>query len=259
MIGALARFLNKNSVGSSLALPALHSTSAYQAKQIIKGGLINPQPCPVYKGEDLTYLFYGRPSYKKLGESQLAKYWELPSIFVMEYQTIDIKRVFPFDTGAFIQNRYPNFISMMDISEFEATNSLSAPQRLVGSFFVDADRYFRLKPRERRDFVHRYDVTSTDEEIHALYDLILSYSEKIDDRRFAVELQTEKQILLKECGLMAVIIPEEYCESDELISIVESHGAEVIPYPTYSLKQEMYYHSIYNILFELYREKGLVR
>jgi hypothetical protein len=150
MDGALAKFLSKNSISSSLSMPAVHTTSAYTAKRIIKGGLIKPQPCDTFKDEDLTYLFYGRPSYKRTGESQLAKYWELPSLFVMDYDAISTKRIFPFDTGAFVAKRYPEFIGMMDIGEFEVTSSLTAPQRLVASFFVDTNRYFRLQ-RETRD------------------------------------------------------------------------------------------------------------
>lgn len=255
---ALSEFLTKNSIGSTLAMPVIHATNAYTGKQIIRGELIKPNRCNVFE-EDLTYLFYGRPSYKKMGESQIAQYWELPALFVMDYETIQAKRIFPFDTGAFAAHRYPNFINMMPMEEFEVTNALSAPQRLVSAFFVDPNRYFRLQPRDRSDFTHRFEVTSTEEEIKALYELILSYSEKIDDRRFAIEIQTECEIKLKESGLKAVIIPEEYCESEDLIVLVEKHGADVIPYPTHALKQEMYYHTIYNILYELYREQGLVR
>jgi hypothetical protein len=175
----------------------------------------------------------------------------------MDYDLIKPKRIYPFDTGAF--KGYPNFISMMPMGEFEATATLNAPQRLVSSFFVSPDRYFRLKPRDARDFNNRFDVTTVDEEIRALHQLTVSYSEKIDDRRFAVEIQTDAEISLRDCGLKLIIIPEEYCESEELISLAESYGADVIPYPTYSLKQEMYYHTIYNILFEYYKEIGLVR
>ncbi len=259
MDGPLAKFLSKNSILSSIAMPLVHTTSAYSAKRIIQGGLIKPQLCDTFQNERLTYLFYGRPSYKRMGESQLAKYWELPSLFVMDYEKISTKRIYPFDSGAFASRRYPEFINMMDMQDFEVTSALTAPQRLVASFFVDTNRYFRLNPRDKRDFNIRYEISATDEEIQALYELILSYSDKIDDRRFAIEIQTEADIDLKTCGLMAIIIPEEYCESDELMALAEKNGAEVIPYPTYSLKQEMYYHAIYNCLFEFYKTKGLVR
>lgn len=259
MDGALARFLAKNSIASSVSMPAVHTTKAYHAKKIIQGGLIKPQPCDVFKDDTLTYLFYGRPSYKRIGESQIAKYWELPSLFVMDYDTITAKRVYPFDTGAFANKRYPEFINMMDLEDFEVTSSLTAPQRLVASFFVDTNRYFRLQPRDQRDFNLRYEITATDEEVQALYELILAYTDKIDDRRFAIEIQTEATLKLSDCGLMAIIIPEEYCESDELIETAEKYGADILPYPTYSLKQEMYYHAIYNTLFEYYKIKGLVR
>lgn len=60
-------------------------------------------------------------------------------------------------------------------------------------------------------------------------------------------------------ALLAIIIPEEYYEDEMIVKFLEESSVEILTYPTYSLKQEMYYHTIYNILFEFYREKGLVR
>jgi len=72
---ALTRFLTKNTIQRSAEMPVFHTTSAYSAKRIILDGTIDPSRCSVFKGDDLTYLFYGRPSYKKTGESQISKYW----------------------------------------------------------------------------------------------------------------------------------------------------------------------------------------
>ncbi len=258
-MGALENFLARNSVGSSATMPAIHTTSAYNAKRIIKGNLLEPQQCPVFKNEALTYLFYGRPSYKYSTDTQISKYWELPSLFVYDYTRIKCKRIYPFDSGAHDRKLYPNFLNMMPLDEFELNGQINAPERIVGSFFVDTDRYFRLKPRDRRDFEVRYSVTSTEEEILALHDLAFLYSDKIDDRRFAIELQTESPLVMNDGSLMAVIIPEEYYEDEIIVNFLENNNVEIMTYPTYSLRQEMYYHTIYNILFELYRSKGLVR
>jgi len=126
MPGALSNFLMKNSIGTTGAMPVIHTTNAYAGKKIIQGDLIKPSRCDVF-GEDLTYLFYGRPSYKKTGDAQIAHYWELPALFVMDYDKIAYKRIFPFDTGAFEGERYPSFINMMPLEEFEVTGALEAP------------------------------------------------------------------------------------------------------------------------------------
>jgi hypothetical protein len=259
MMGALENFLARNSVGTSTTMPAIHTTNAYNAKRIIKGNLLSPQDCTVFKNDSLTYLFYGRPSYKYSSDSQVSKYWELPSLFIFDYTKIQCKRIFPFDSGAHNIGLYPNFLNMMPLEEFEVNGQINAPERIVGSFFVDTDRYFRLKPRDRRDFESRYGVTSTEEEILALHDLAFLYSDKIDDRRFAIELQTEAPLSMNNGSLMAIIIPEEYYEDELIVNFLEESKVEILTYPTFSLKQEMYYHTIYNILFEFYRDRGLVR
>jgi hypothetical protein len=258
MTGALARFLGKNSIPNSATMPLVHTTTAYRAKKVIQNGFLDPQNCDVFN-EELLYLFYGRPAYKKHSSSQISKYWELPTVFILDYDVVKKGRIYPFDTGAFMNRRYPDFFNMMDLDDYDVGHVFQAPQRIVGSFFVDANRYFRLRPRDHRDFIHRFEVASTDEEIRSLFDLALHYSDRIDDRRFSIEVQTRLKISLRNNGLVAVILPEEYFENEEFISLIEDQGARAIPYPTHSLKQEMYYSQIYNYIYELYKELGLAR
>lgn len=256
---ALSRFLSKNTVRKAAEMPAFHSTSAYAAKRILRDGIINPQSCSIFQNEKLTYLFYGRPSYKKEGRSQIAKYWQLPAVFLFDYKVTQYKRIFPFDTGAFENGIYPDFFGMMPRAEYDTGSMPDSPSRLVSTFFVDCERFFKLAPRDKKDFDSRFETSSVDDEIHALYDMILSYSEKIDDRRFSIELQTENEIHLNSGKCRALIIPEEYLESDELLQKCEEMEIDVLSYPSYPLKQEMYYYQIYNIIFELYKEWGIAR
>lgn len=260
MQSALAKFLAKNTVKSADGLPLVHTTRAYDAKRIVAADLILPSDCPVFKGEKLSYFFYGRPSYKRsLRKSQIAKYWELPSVFIFEYKAIPSKRVYPFDTGAFSNQRYPDFIQIMPMEEFEATSTIDAPQKIVGSFFIDSNRYFRLDPRSRTDFMRRFDVGVDDEEILALQELMVAHSEKSDDRRAAIEVQTDVELKLNKGEFLAVVFPEEYVESDAFMDKLEALEAEPLPYSTSPLKQEMYYSTIYTIIFDFYRAKRFIR
>ncbi|RDV05916.1 hypothetical protein DXH95_00180 [Sphingorhabdus pulchriflava] len=256
---ALSRFLSKNTVRKSAEMPVFHSTSAYSARRILFDNVINPQSCNVFQNEKLTYLFYGRPSYKRESRSQITKYWQLPAVFLFDYKVSRYKRIFPFDTGAFENGIYPEFFGMMPRNEYDTGSMPDSPSRLVSSFFVDCERFFKLSPRDKKDFDSRFETTAVDEEIHALYELIVSYSEKIDDRRFSIELQTEHEIHLSDGACKALIIPEEYLESDELVDKCDKMGIEVLSYPSFPLKQEMYYYHIYNIIFELYKEWGIAR
>ncbi|MEZ5749888.1 MAG: hypothetical protein R3D83_08460 [Caenibius sp.] len=222
-------------------------------------GAISPRSCDVFKGEKITYLFYGRPSYKMPDDMAISKYWQLPAVFVYESDVVNFKRIFPFDSGAYVNGLYPKFIDMMELSDYELSGNTEYPGKLISSFFVNPERYFRMRPRDRRDFDDTYEVEVTDEEIKALYELISHNSENLDDRRFAIELQSEDDILIGNGKCKAIVIPEEYLESDILLDICKSYNIEIMSYPSFPLKQEMYYHTIYNAIFELYRSWGLVR
>ena len=142
---ALSRFLRKNTIQRATEMATFHSTSAYAAKKIILDGVINPQSCAIFE-KKLTYLFYGRPSYKKTGKSQISKYWQLPSVLIFDYNATKYKRIYPFDTGAFDGGLYPDFFNMMPRDEYEVGSILDAPSRLISSFFVDSESRFREEP-----------------------------------------------------------------------------------------------------------------
>ena len=257
MTSAIIEFLSKNSIPSSSHLPLVHTTPAYYLPKILKEKVIDPRPCDTFIGEDLAYFFYGRPAYK-FGESQQdAKYWELPALVIIDYDQVSPKRTFPFDSGAF--KKYPNFISMMDRDEFDAATVIDAAPKIVGSFFVDATRYFKMMPRSAQGFNNQFAIDALDVEIKALQELALSFTNKIDDRRMSIELQSSESVKLVEKKVLAVIMPEEYGYSSKLMEWIKALGAQPIFYPVWPLRQEMYYAAIYSLVFEFYRSKNLVR
>jgi len=116
----LDRFLQRNSIKPAASLPLVHSAAAYTIRRIIQSKkIIAKTECNVFKGEKLNYFFVGRPAYKREYEVE-GDYWELPACVILDYRSVSVKRIYPFDTGAF--DMYPEFIRIMDRSDFETTN-----------------------------------------------------------------------------------------------------------------------------------------
>lgn len=170
-MSALARFLQRNQITKARPLPLVHTTDSYYLKKIVETGTIKTQRCNVFAGENLSYFFVGRAAYKR-DLQQEAEYWELPTCLVFSFFTDGVKRIFPFDSGAFNSKRYPNFINMMDMEDFETGSDPEAPHKLIGTFFSSARNYYRLNARPREEFESKFDVEVLDEEMKALHKLI---------------------------------------------------------------------------------------
>lgn len=258
-MGSLFEFLQKNQIEKGRALPAVHSSEAYLIKKFMKTGRIEPQPCKFFEGEKLSYFFLGRPAFKRSLDAE-PDYWELPMSFVVKYDSIKRKRIFPFDTGAFRSGIYPHFISMMDLEEFEVEKDHEAAEKIVGTFFGTSRNYFLLNPRSKGDFENRFDVSVLDEEIRALHKLVSLKGGSTDDRRFAIELQTDHQLELIRENVLAVVLPEAYIEAPKVVTYVEKElGAELITYPLYPLKKDYYYYAIYEKIDHFFRSNGFYR
>src|SRR5215468_10821505 len=124
-MSALLEFLSRNSIEQCEPLPLVHTSAAYFLKQILREKKLSATPCSVFKGEDLLYFFVGRPAYKKEIELE-ARYWELPCCFILEYEVIGARHIYPFDTGAFVNGLYPNFVSLADLREYNVSTDILA-------------------------------------------------------------------------------------------------------------------------------------
>ena len=123
----------------------------------------------------------------------------------------------PFDSGAFASKRYPNYINMMDLNDFETGSDPEAPHKLIGTFFTTARNYYRLTARPKEQFEALFDVDVLDEEMKALHKLIQHKDRKFDDRRFAIEVQFEQDIDLTIRQPVLAIFPETYLANQKYI------------------------------------------
>jgi hypothetical protein len=254
-MSALLEFLKRNQITKARPLPLVHTTEAYFLKKIIASGTIEARPCNVFRNENLSYFFVGRAAYKR-DLHQEAEYWELPTCLVFSFFADGLKRMYPFDSGAFKAKRYPNFVNMMDMSDFEAGKDPEGPHKIIGTFFGNARNYYRLAARPKEQFESRFDVEVLDEEMKALYKLILAKDKKFDDRRFAIEMQFARNIELHDKRPILAIFPETYLEDANYLKKIRDMGAEILTYPIYPLRKEYFYYTIYEKLDQFYASRG---
>jgi hypothetical protein len=252
---ALLQFLKRNQITKAHPLPLVHTTEAYFLKKIIASGKIEARPCNVFRNEKLSYFFVGRAAYKR-DLHQEAEYWELPTCIVFSFFVNGARRIYPFDSGAFRAKRYPRFVNMMNMDDFEVATDHEAPHKIIGTFFGNTRNYYRLAARPKDQFESKFDVEVLDEEMKALYKLILVKDKKFDDRRFAIEMQFNHDVDLQDKSPILAILPETYLSDDKYITKIRSLGTEVLTYPVYPLRKEYYYYSIYEKLDQFYSSRG---
>jgi hypothetical protein len=149
------------------------------------------------------------------------------------------KRIFPFDTGAFANQRYTAWMhDAMDLRDFELTNLADAPQRYVSSFFGTNHNYLKLTPRAPP-------VSYTGHfEVDAMVSLLTDPNgDKADDRRLTLELQVQEPIPFDSAVVRALIIPRSLRAAPYIQRFLKGpgRGVEVRAYDAAPLKMPREY------------------
>jgi hypothetical protein len=260
-LSVISDFLLRNTVKPAGTLPLLHSTRSYHLKKIKADNKLLATECTVFKPDKLNYFFVGRPAYKYESDSSEAERWELPCCFIFDFASItNIKRVFPFDSGAHKKSLYPSFISQMPTDNFEASAAPDAPSRIIGAFFGDTKSYFHLNAKEKTPFFSEFSPGAFDAELEALHRLSSEKSPKtFDDRRFTIELQSTSDVDLTVNNPLAVIAPSPYFQDNAFLDHVQQKWKALpIPYTMYRLSVAQYYSDIYRLVDEFLQTKGFL-
>jgi len=255
-----ADFIKRNTVKPAGMLPLVHTTRALHLKRIKESNEIVKSWCDVFQ-EDLNYFFVGRPAYKHRPGQEQAAYWELPACFIMEFDAVaDVRRVYPFDTGAHADGRMPGFIQIIDRKEYEVVGVPDAPQRIIGAFFKSASDYFRLEVKERKQFDTEFSLSVWDAEIKALHMLAASAEiSAMDDRRLCVELQSGASVPLINNKLLAIVCPSIYLDDPDFRNHIERvWNAEPISYNMQPLSYQHYIGQIYERVQSFYVQRKIL-
>ena len=190
-------------------LPVCHTTDGFRAREILKYSKLEAKECNIFKGEKLLYFFYGRPSFRLSdikNATSLNSYW--PVTFLFRSNIVTPKRIFPFDTGAYHQNRFNNFFrEEMQLDIFELEKEIEAIPQFVKFFYDDNKNYYLGKAISGIE----NNIPKTFFELESYYELIKNKSIDIsDDRSSAIEIQTSEDITFSKDCIELVIAPQIY-------------------------------------------------
>ena len=206
-------------------LPLVHSTDTYTLAEIARTNKISPQDCTVFGGEKISYFFYGRPAFKPNASTEptsLAQF--LPVCLILKPDFVKTySRIYPFDSGAFINGFYKNFLHRdMTLGDFQLLPSLSSPGQIITTFFTAVPNYLLARPDTFTPPADQFEAST--------YVALASdkATNSLDNRNSAIEIQIHNQITIND-ALAAVIVPSPISKS-ALGNTLRSKNIEVIPY-----------------------------
>lgn len=249
------RKLVETSIESAPRLPMVHTTDSYIFVDVLDSGQLSPQDCPVFLGEKLTYLFYGRPAFRpNIDESptSLKHFFPVCLIFKPNWSA-KIHRIFPFDSGAFNSGLYGTYLhSRMKLGDFGLEPNLSTPGKLVSLFFGTVPAYLSAKPQSSPVF--------DPEEFEASSYLAMIHSKEgnaIDSRGSGIEIQMADQLPLAEV-ISAVILPSTFADG-ETCKRLKDLKIDPLPYKLYErTRPNEFMSQITDICFRYYLDLGLI-
>ncbi|WP_298295040.1 hypothetical protein [uncultured Litoreibacter sp.] len=204
-------------------LPLTHLTNMYGFRSIMTGMTLDPTDCSVFR-EKLLYLFYGRPAYRAMQSPTAKLKWNVPVGFILKPEAIDhIKRVLPFDSGAFAKDLYSDVFSRESkVQHFMLEPNLESAAVCVKAFFGNNANYFRGNSEQ----VHELD--NFDFELQGMEYLsrlpgvqAAKFDGSVDERASAIEVQVEKPITLDD-ALLGMIVPETMMASKHFKKAIET-------------------------------------
>lgn len=241
-----------------LKLPWVHSTSANNLMDIIAAGKLLATPCNVFRGENLCYLFVGRPAYKIKAVDNPSP-WQLPVAFVVRFsKPPPIKRIFPFDSGAFREQRLPSYITMFKMDGYNLAGQPELIGRLVSFFFKTPGRYASRRPAGEEEIKEQYNLDMRHAEVMALSRLYLENSTPdCDDRAAAIEIQIAEDIEIRSDNLLGIVMPTEYARVPELLTWIRAITPIVELYDLLPLGTPSHYGLLYQGVQRVYKQAGI--
>lgn len=208
-------------------LPMVHTSRCEWAASLVATPELEARSCSVY-GEDLLYLFYGRPAYRpKTTGFHDIPYCPMCFILKLNRHSLNLRRVMPVDSGGVSESKFQPHLDPTQLDHLELDASIESAQKIVQVFYKDNRSYLvgNCQPLSSfadasDDLVKRY--------ITMLHDRDIS---RADDRRSAVEFQATGKVSLKD-DLQAIVLPE--CLLDNYVlkrTILEEWNALPITYP----------------------------
>lgn len=180
--------------------------------------------------EDLTYYFYGKPSYiiNTHNDGDCGDFYA-PVCLILNPEKIEMYRVFPFDSGGYIHDKIDaNKYSPFGLDEFELDNTISSITSYIYTFFGNNELYY--KGKAKKDLK----VMPNEKIIKCLLNIVESVRD--DERSRTIEVSSKDNCDLKE-AIIGIILPDELMVVDEIRNLLVDEWQ--IPYLTYTCFRSM--------------------
>lgn len=227
-------------------LPAMHSCETFDCENIIKDLKLKVKRCPVFD-EELLYFFYGKPSYP-VGEKNIKNRNDIldsPACLIIDTNLINLYRVFPFDSGAFMKGLYSPFIHRhMDIKEFEIDNNIDDIRAYISVVFKTNENYLHNECKETKS-----DNTYCDALLRMLGS---SGGYEFDERCCAVEIISKDSVDIVK-AIKGIVIPENMLNN---ITVRDFILTNKIEYKTYSVRNFTCPSRYNEVVFQMALELG---
>lgn len=231
-------------------LPLVHNTDMYRFLNALEEGQLTPTPCNVFTGESLIYFFYGRPSFRPNAEEPpTGLHHYFPVCLIMRPDTvIPIKRIFPFDSGAFANHMYDTYLHHdMSLADFGLDPHPSTPGRVVQMFFGEAPSYLLANAKSG--------LALPPEQLEASsYTALISAQDAnaIDSRGSGIEVQTDQAVELQD-QVAAIVLPNTFLDGGGTLEKLSELGVDAIPYrPISRSRPSEYFSEITNLCYNYY-------
>lgn len=252
----LPEYLDSTQVGAANVPNPVHSTNSANIMDILQTGHIQTSACDVFDGEKLVYLFIGRPSYKKSTEVE-TPYWMLPTVFILKGLTnLQIKRIYPLDTGAFDRKRLPAYLTVFDLESYALGTDPGQINRIIAAFYETSERYMRGEARPLDSIKAEVHIDVRHTKIEALVRLYAERSlPEIDDRGRNIEVQISEDIPLAE-NVVGVVMPDAYKLYDPMKKRFKALGVAVEYYTVWPMNAEAHFGQVYEAVTKITRKLG---
>lgn len=236
-------------------MPLVHVCDCHALRSIIINGQLQPAMCNVYS-ESLLYFFYGRPSYRvNNGDLPVNIPALFPSCLIIDPALVsDIKRIYPFDTGAFKAGLYSGLVHKNSkCDDYIFDNNLLFIQKYIGLFYNSNKNYYDGRP-----VITLPSLPPMGFELQALLNLISQKSASaVDDRGFTIEIQSGSAARFSAGLVKAIVIPESVLEDEKLSNYVYDNEVEVITYGGFRAEPSHLTTVIISKVRDYYQAKGL--
>lgn len=219
-------------------LPLMHTMEGLGFRSAFTESRLEPNSCPVFKEEKLLYLFYGRPAYRINSSDYVNSDVCFPICFILHPNTVEkAKRVYPFDSGAYINKLFSTFLfEKYEIDHFlvnpTTLKTISCPEipaRIVATFYENNSKYYWGDCNQLLRF------SALDYEAKDYHELIRNRGgARFDDRRGTIEVQIEESILLSQDTVCAVALPQLFMEDEKIRGkVIKEWKAKPLVYRAY--------------------------